>query len=317
MHPTRRHVLLAAAAFALAPALPAEAAVRRLGGPAFGGSWRAVLPGNADGDAARRALAFEIASVDAAMSPYRSSSALVRFNAARDTGWLAVAPALAQVAASALSVATLTRGAFDPTLGPIVHRFGFGPIRGGRGDPGALSVRGDMIRKEDTVLTLDLCGIAKGHALDRMAASLVALGIPDFLIELGGEVIARGRHPDGRDWLVAVEQPGTTTAQRIVRPSGLALATSGHSANGHPRRRLSHIIDPLTARPAANGLAAVTVLAPNAERADALATALLVMGPERGPDLAEAQKIKALFLADDGGGIREIMTGGFADHVEI
>lgn len=317
MRMTRRDLLMSGAAACMA-GLPADAAPARIDGPAFGSSWHAVLPATADTAAATRAVMAEIEAVDAAMSPYRGGSDLSRFNRLRDRDWIPVPAALAGLLNSALAIRARTGGAFDPTVGPIVHHFGFGPIEGGRGDADGLAVRTGAIRKADPATTLDLCGIAKGYALDRMAAALAALGHRDTLIELGGEVVALGRHPEGRAWLVAIERPGSApvTAQRILRPGGLALATSGHGANGFARPRLSHIIDPRTARPVAPGLASVSVLAADARTADALATALLVLGAEVGPDRADAQGIAALFLAEDGDEIREIMTGRFADHVE-
>ncbi|WP_347311963.1 FAD:protein FMN transferase [Defluviimonas sp. SAOS-178_SWC] len=318
MHMTRRDVLATGIA-ACMTARAAEAGPARIAGPAFGSSWHVVLPATADKAAATRAIMAETEAVDAAMSPYRADADLSRFNEERGTDWVPVAGSLCRVLDAALRMRARTGGAFDPTVGPAVGRFGFGPIRGVFGDADGLAVRGAAIRKSHPATTLDLCGIAKGYALDRIAAALAALGHRDALIELGGEVIASGHHPEGRDWLVAIERPGTNpaTAQRIVRPGRLALATSGLSANGFASPRLNHIIDPRTARPVAPGLASVSVLAADAETADALATALLVMGPEAGPALAETQDVAALFLAEDGSDIREIMTGAFADHVEI
>ncbi len=319
MKMTRRDVIVSGVAATFVAAAPAWAATARISGPAFGSSWHAVLSPATDAGAAQRAIMAVVEAVDATMSPYRAVSDLSRFNRLRSTDWVPVAPSLAGVLEAALSVRARSRGAFDPTVGPIVHRFGFGPISGGRGDADGLASRPGAIRKTDPTTTLDLCGIAKGHALDRMAAALTALGHRDALIELGGEVIAIGRHPDGRDWRVAIERPGSAlaTAQRILRLGGLALATSGLSANGIANPRLNHIIDPRTARPVAPGLASVSVLARDAQTADALATALLVMGPEAGPDLAEAEGISALFLVENGPGFREIATGDLSDHIEV
>lgn len=311
----RRLFLMTATASAALPARAAQS-VARLSGPAFGSSWHAVLPGGIDAAAARQALEVGIASVDATMSPYREDSDLTRFNLSRDTDWQDVAPMLAHTLTVALDIARLTGGAFDPTIGPLVHRYGFGPISGREaGDPAGLDARAGAIRKAAPDLTIDLCGIAKGHALDRMVAALEVLGHTDFLIELGGEVACRGRHPEGRHWLVAVEAPGGGSAQRILRLDGMALATSGHAANGFPPMGLSHIIDPKTTRPASPGLASVSVLAETAEKADGFATALLVLGPEAGPDFARTHGIAALFLTGKGPAFGETMTGTFARHV--
>jgi thiamine biosynthesis lipoprotein len=312
---TRRLFLISALAGAVLPARAAQA-VTQIAGPAFGSSWHAVLPGGIDAITARRTLMEEIAAVDAAMSPYRAGSDLTLFNRSRDTGWQQVAPMLAHTLSVALDITRLSGGAFDPTVGPLVRRYGFGPIAGpGAGNPAGLHTSPDAIRKAVPDLTIDLCGIAKGYALDRMVAALTTLGHTDFLIELGGEIACRGHHPEGRDWLVAVEAPGGSAAQRVLKPGGMALATSGHAANGFPRLGLSHVIDPRTTGPAAPSLASVSVLAETAERADALATALLVLGSEAGPELARAKGINALFLAVKGPAFQEIMTGAFARHI--
>jgi FAD:protein FMN transferase len=175
------------------------------------------------------------------------------------------------------------------------------------------------VRKAQPDLTLDMCGIAKGHALDRMVDAIEALGSKDFLVEIGGEVATRGQHPEGRPWQVAIESPdpGSQALQRVLDLTGEALATSGDRINGydHGDRRYSHIIDPHRRRPSSSDLASVSVLAPTAMRADALATALFAMGHEAGPDFAVRNDLPALFLVRDRLGIREIATGAFASRI--
>lgn len=321
MHPSRRGVLIAAAGLLFSDLLPARAAgVRVIGGPAFGTSWRITLPAAIhDGDIVTRIRAI-VGSVDAAMSPFRPDSELSRFNVARTRDWQAMSPRTCAVIRESLDIAARSQGAFDPTVGPIVGRFGFGPIReGSAGSYRGIAVRDDAVRKAEPGLTLDLCGIAKGHALDRMVAALDVARIANFLVEVGGEVFARGTHPDGRAWQVGVERPlpEPTGVQRIVRLGASALATSGDAVNGYTiaGRRYSHIIDPSRGEPVDNGIASVSVFMPAAATADALATALVAMGPEAGAAFAEREKIAALFVIREGGGLREIMTGGFADTV--
>ncbi|CAN0606667.1 unnamed protein product, partial [Ectocarpus sp. 12 AP-2014] len=129
---------------------------------------------------------------------------------------------------------------------------------------------------------------------------------------------AIGNHPTGRAWQVAIEKPATpqVTAHRVVAPRHLALASSGHSPNGYDGRvALSHLIDPSDLRPADKSLAAVSVLAPTAMRSDALATALIVLGPQRGIQCASDLGLPALFLARTDSGLTETMTGSFSDHL--
>jgi thiamine biosynthesis lipoprotein len=321
MRLTRRSVLIGAGSAFLAGALPASAAgVRVIGGPAFGTSWRVTLPEGTEEAAIAAAIRSIIDSVDAAMSPFRADSEVSRFNAFGTCDWQALSPETCAVVRQSLAVAARSRGAFDPTVGPIVGRYGFGPISGlSTGSYLDIAAREDTVKKFEPNLTLDLCGIAKGHALDRMAAALDGFRVTDFLIELGGEIFARGAHPDGRAWQIGIERPvpGPTTLQRIVRLDGRTLATSGESVNGYTiaGRRYSHIIDPHRGEPADNSIASVSVFMPAAVMADALATALMVMGPEAGVALAEFEEIPAFFVVREGGALREIMTGGFADAV--
>ncbi|MDH3236079.1 MAG: FAD:protein FMN transferase [Alphaproteobacteria bacterium] len=321
MRLTRRSVLIGAGSAFLAGALPASAAgVRVIAGPAFGASWRVTLHEEAEENPIAAAIRSIVDSVDAAMSPFRADSEVSRFNASGSCDWQALSPETCAVVRQSLAVAARSRGAFDPTVGPIVGRYGFGPIREvSTGSFLDIAVREDAVKKSEPGLTLDLCGIAKGHALDRMVAALDGFRVTDFVIELGGEVFARGAHPDGRAWQVGIERPvpGPTTLQRIVQLDGRALATSGDAVNGYTisGRRYSHIIDPRRGEPADNGIASVSVFMPAAAIADALATALMAMGPEAGAALAEYEEIPALFVVREGGALREIMTGGFADAV--
>ena len=316
---SRRALLLSAGAALLAPALPAWAAAARphvLRGPAFGASWSLVAAGAWDAEAIRDAFEAVVAATDDAMSPFRADSEISRFNRAATIDWRPLSSAACDVVGEGLRVAALTDGAFNPTVGPLVGRYGFGPIHEGRvGRPGEIEVANGAVRKARPDLSLDLCAIAKGHALDRMVAACRAQGMTDFLVELGGEVFAAGRHPSGRRWQVGIERPSPAGGfQRAVILDGMSLATSGNAVNGyaHGGRRYSHIIDPATGRPPDSALASVTVAAEAAMTADALATALYVMGPERGADFARGAGIEALFVMEDAS---EVATGGFEARI--
>ena len=318
---TRRKLIFGTGAMALCPSVPvcADTSTQVLTGFAFGGTWRLVVPASADPIIARYAVEATAARIDAAMSPWRTDSEISNFNNSLKTGWHAISADIHAVVTEALAVSRLTTGAFDPTVGPLVARFGFGPIKGISGHLDALELGEPGLRKSRTGLTLDLCGIAKGYALDLTGRALRVSGIQNALLEMGGEVLALGMHPTGRTWQVAIEQPGTGPfeVQRIVAPGRFALATSGSVPQGYdgPHGTVSHLIDPQTGRPAQGALASVSVLAPTGCRADALATALTVLGPQDGPALARQMGIAALFLTRTEVGFDEIMTAGFADHV--
>jgi thiamine biosynthesis lipoprotein len=172
------------------------------------------------------------------------------------------------------------------------------------------------LRKSSPALELDLDGIAPGIAIDRIAARLEALGIREYLVELGGEVRARGRSAAGRPWRVAVEAPlvGQRRPYALVELDGLGASTSGDYRDFRDLagRRVSHTIDPRTAAPVVHGLASVTVLHPSAASADAWATALMVLGPEEGMALARRHELAALFLTrSPDGSLLESATAAF------
>ena len=320
MLPNRRHFLACAGAGAASWALSAPtwaAQTPTFGGHAFGSYWRISVAAGERGERLRARIESVIGSVDRAMSPYRADSEISRFNAARSTGWMAVTPATQSVVAAALSMAQRCQGAFDPTVGPLVGRYGFGPITGRRsGDHRQLAVGAGAIRKHDAHLSLDLCGIAKGHALDGIVAALDGAGLGSFLFELGGEVFARGRHPSGRPWQVAIEDPraDATGLVHLVALDGQAIATSGNKVNGYEvgGRRYGHIVDPLTGSAVGTDLQSVSVMADRALLADGLATGMMAMGQERATAFARSQGLDALLLVRDGMHLKSVVTGGFA-----
>ena len=310
---SRRQILMTATAALLLPRGARAEGV--LSGPAFGSHWHANVPNAAQHDLVARIIAGIVADIDAGFSPYLPASDLSRFNVAEVNAWTEMPPEVLGLVDHGLRLNARTAGAFDPTVGPIVQRYGFGPIRGQSGDVAAIETRADALRKTAPGLTLDLCGLAKGHALDRMIAALATAGVVDLMLELGGEVRCLGRHPTGRAWQIAVEdpRPGRGGYHRIVAPGPKGLATSGHAAQGFGGT--THLIDPRQDRPADTRLASVTVLSDTAREADGLATALAALGPEDGPAFAEAENLDALFVLNDGPGLADIITGRFADHI--
>jgi thiamine biosynthesis lipoprotein len=322
---SRRDVLIGTASTTclLGMSFIAQAAQTRvIGGAAFGTYWRVTLPNGQNIRPIKAAIGEIIAIIDSALSPFRPDSEISRFNQSATTQWMTLSKDTTRVVQEGLRIATLTGGAFDPTVGPIVGRFGFGPITGHRvGTHGNIAARGTEVRKDHPALTFDPCGIAKGFALDRMVGQLDDLGLDAYLAELGGEVFARGIHPSGRPWRVGIERPGpgALTFQRILHLNGEALATSGDSVNGYvvAGRRYSHIIDPRKDLPVDNDIAAVSVIAPLAITADALATALMAMGPRQGLAVAEREKLPVLYLLRGRDGLREITSTPFNAYVSV
>ena len=310
--PNRRAVLALAAGAIAWPLAGRAGPAQTIGGTAFGTTWQALLPAGADAGAVGPAIAAAFAEVDRQMSPWRADSEVSRLNAGA-AGAHPISRDTAQVAAAALELAARSGGVFDPTVGPSVARWGFGPIRGSAAcSPSDLAVEGGAVIKHNAGATLDLCGIAKGHALDRAVALLRAADLRDALFDLGGELATLGTRPDGGPWRVGVEDPrgGAEPVAVLALPPGLAVATSGVTTQGYRAgaRLFSHIIDPRTDEPVTGALLSVSVVADTGTGADGWATALLAAGERDGPALAARMGIDALFVLADGAGLRTVPT---------
>ncbi len=278
-------------------------------------------------------------TVNAQMSTFRADSELSYFNSAPSGIWVEVSVDTLSVINEALRASALTKGAFDPTLGALSNLWGFGAGGGvyqvpswvqtnsALSDLGSRAIHTDMkrraLRKQDPAVLLDLSGIAKGFGVDRVAAYLEDNGIGHYLIDIGGELRGRGWNQQGGIWRIGIERPGHVpgTLQRIVRLNGHALATSGDYRIYFEQdgERYSHILNPVSGRSIRNSLASVTVLADTAMRADALSTALMVMGLEEGMVLAKRENIAAFFIvtypASDGLVLRETASPAFIPHL--
>ena len=156
----------------------------------------------------------------------------------------------------------------------------------------------------------DLSCNAKGYAVDRIAERLLALELPHFLVEIGGELRGHGWKPDGSPWWVQLELPHSTGPRTLVALHGLSIATSGDYRRyfEHGGRRHAHTLDPRTGRPLLHASASVSVLHPYCMQADALATVLSVLGPAAGIDLADKLDVAAVFVSRES-------DGGYTEHL--
>jgi thiamine biosynthesis lipoprotein len=156
------------------------------------------------------------------------------------------------------------------------------------------------VRKRSGGIYVDLSGWAKGYAVDKVAALLDRNELSNYLVEIGGELRVRGHNAERLKWAVAIETPSTTRrlAHSVLRLTDVGVATSGDYRNyfEHEGKLYSHTIDARSGRPVSHALAAVTVVNASAAYADAMATALLVLGPGEGPQRAEELNIAACFL---------------------
>ena len=288
-------------------------------------------------DESRRAALQEkverrLAEINAQMSTYRDDSDLMRFNRAQTTDWQAVPDALAELVDRAQRISELSAGQYDITVGPLVNLWGFGNS-GRRDTPPSQEQIADLLqrvgyrhlearrapaalRKDIAEIQIDLSSIAKGWAVDQIAELVQQDGFSNVLVEIGGEVLARGEKLPGTPWRVAIEQPlpDRRAITRIIDLRDLAMATSGDYRNffADGGRLYSHTIDPGTGMAVQHRLASVTVLADNCTDADAWATALMASGEQRGPKLAESLGLKALFLVRGEQGLEQKISTALA-----
>ena len=304
-------------------------------GPAMGTVWNAKLAGPlAQGLAPRAssAVAAALEGVVARMSTYLDTSELARFNRQPAGKPLAVSRETLAVFALARDVSEATGGAFDVTVAPAVDAWGFGPSKAQRipaaSELAAMAPRIDWraiavdanagtLAKAHEGIRADLSGIAKGYGVDLAARDLEALGATDYMVEAGGEVRARGRNADGQPWRIGIERPDAIPQQAllVVPLDGLSMATSGdyriYFEEGG--RRYCHEIDPATRAPVRDRLASVSVVAKDCAWADAMATALFVMGADRGREFATAHGMAACFIERGGNGtLLDRQTPAFA-----
>lgn len=282
--------------------------------------------------AAASAVAAALADVVGRMSHYDTASEVSRLNRQPVGDPFAVSAPTLQVFIAAQAVRAASAGAFDVAVGRAVDEWGFGPSERPRRVLPAQALQALQRQHQDGALVLDtragtltrqspvlanLSGIAKGYGVDRAAQALDALGITDYMVEVGGEIRTRGHNAEGRAWQLAIERPDAMPqrALLVVPLAGKSLATSGDYRNFfvHAGRRYSHEIDPGSAAPVGHALASVSVVADDCTIADAWSTALFVQGPERGLATAARLGLAAYFVVrGPDGAFIERQTPAFA-----
>jgi thiamine biosynthesis lipoprotein len=291
-----------------------------------------------------RGIQERIETIAHQLSRWETSSALSVLNASPSEDWQSLPPELFSALSYALSLAADTGGAYDPTIAPLVDAWGFG-TRGRRySPPSSADIAAARARvgwrkveldptnwrvRRPAGTQIDLSSMTHGFAADQVAAYLRGVGLRRHLVDVGSEIRASGDSPEGHPWRVAIERPPPDSASnpgsgddsatlRVVALSDAGIATSGNyryyfDYNG---RRYSHRIDPRTAEPITHPLASVTVIASEGMHADALATALTVLGPDEGFDYASGHDIAVLFVVRTANGFEQRMTPRFARYVD-
>lgn len=275
------------------------------------------LPANIKPEALQAELDALLREINRSMSTYDEDSELSRINQNRNPEAIALSPELYTVLKEAVRVNRLSGGAFDITVGPLVNLWGFGPELRENAVPAPTAIQQalervgiDKIELHDTEsptlhklhpeVYLDLSAIAKGYGVDRLAEHLETLNIKNYMVEIGGEIRVKGVNAQSNPWHIAIEKPSPSGRNvfKIIAPGDLSVATSGDYRNYFEQdgKRYSHTIDPRTGWPVGHTLASVTVLAATCMHADAMATAFMVLGPEKGYALALTEKLPAMFI---------------------
>ena len=275
--------------------------------------------------------------INGLMSTYDPDSELSRFNRSASTEPQLLSPLTLEALALAQQVSEATGGAFDVTVGPLVNAWGFGaadepPVAP---DPEALASLTARVGYERLTLDpasgtvakgvpdmeVDLSAVAKGQAVDRVSDVLTELGYPRHLVEVGGELRAGAAKSDGSPWRIGIEAPDAAirAVYGVVEVVDLGTATSGDYRNFYALDGVeyAHLIDPRTGQPVRHAGASVSVIHPRAMVADTWATALSLLGPDEGLEVAEREGLAALFITRDGDGFAAVATTAFRDRYPV
>ncbi|MDM8552570.1 FAD:protein FMN transferase [Desulfobacterales bacterium HSG2] len=276
-----------------------------------------------------------LGEINRSMSTYMKESEISRFNAVKSTGEkFYISDDFFQVMTIAKSLHEVTRGAWDGTVKPLINLWGFGNSEKRERIPEKEQIKSLLanigfynieiseekyLRKKNAFISLDLASVAKGYGVDQVAELIEENGFEDFLVEIGGEVFASGLRKDGGNWRVGINTPRPGAAYdavyKAVSLHNRAFATSGDYRNFFEAggRRYSHILDPVTGYPVTNGVVSVSVIADNCTLADGLATAVMVMGHEKGLELVSRLRDAECLIVvqEEDGSLTDYYSEGF------
>ena len=302
-------------------------------GQIFGTTYHITYAGTNDLDKEIRA---ELQRVDDALSMFNKQSVLSKFN--RNEKSDVSNARFNDVVRLSLQLSRETDGAFDITVAPLVNEWGFGfkhreRINASKIDSlrafvgyDKLFYEGNRLNKRDSRVTIDCGAVAKGYGVDCVARLLSSKGCTNYMVEIGGEVVVKGKNAKGKKWTIGINKPvddSTKTVsevQSILHVSDCGIATSGNYRNFYyvDGRKVSHTIDPKTGQPVQHSLLSATVLTPSCAKSDALATSFMVMGLDRAKAfLAKHKDVQAYFIFADGQGKYNVwMTEGMQKFTE-
>lgn len=267
-------------------------------------------------------------AVDGSLSPFNKQSLITHINNNEPV----VADSLfTKVFRTAEEVYAESYGAFDPTVAPLVNAWGFGFKSGIEVSPtvidslralvgmSRIALTDGHVVKEDPRIMLDFSAIAKGFGSDRVAYTLDSCGVKNYMVEIGGEIVIKGHNKKGNPWGIGINKPiddslsACQDLQTVLRLTDCAIATSGNYRNFYYKDgvKYAHTIDPRTGYPVQHSLLSATVIADDCMRADALATAFMVLGVDSAVAYCERHpEIKGYFIVAADSGKHEIVTSG-------
>ena len=306
----------------------------RLTGNTMGTTYQVTLAiGSHDTEKLKNAIDARLEEINQLMSTYIDDSELSLFNARETVECQKLSADTRYVIKSALDISEQTQGKFDVTLAPLIEIWGFDKKDTNNQIPPQeaitqllkeigyqkIQLQTDCISKLNPKLSVNLSAIAKGYAVDEIAKLIRQNGVMDYLVEIGGEVANKGTNAKGKPWRIAIESASTQSRSihRTLTPKGLGLATSGSYRNYFEKdgQRFSHTIDPTTGYPIEHTLASVTVLHQETMRADAIATAMMVMGPEASLDFANKNNLPIFMLVKEEQGFTEVYSEAYRAYL--
>ena len=303
-----------------------------LTGKALGTTWtvKVLSYQPIDENKLRTDITAKIEEAERILSHWRPDATLYQLNASLSSEPIPIPPSLHELLKHAKWTYRQTGGAFDPTIAPLVNLWGFGPVSTNRlsiprqkeidetmqvTGMNQLELLSDFkVRKKHPAVQIDLSASAKGDIIDQVCEMLDRRELGNFLVEIGGEIRASGNGKSGEGWTIGLEDgsEGKSNGLSTVNLLNYSVATSGTYRQSKPNpdsvKPASHLIDPRTGRPIEHNLVAVNVLAPTARDADALATALMILGPEEGMRKAEEMDLIARFCLREGNETRQDHT---------
>lgn len=268
-------------------------------------------------------------------SPYEAESTISKVNKNED---VKLETEFISCFERSMEISKITNGAFDITAGSMINAWGFGPEERKKMTPEIveglklitdfkkIKIHSKRIKKEIPEMKLDMNAISKGYTSDLFAEFLNKKGCENYMIEIGGEVVAKGKNAKGKTWTIGISEPNedllgsATDLQAKLKLANLALATSGNYRNFYVTedgKKYAHTIDPKSGYPVQHSLLSATVVANDCMTADAYATAFMVLGKDLGVEIARlVPGLEIYFIyADDKGENQVYMSEGFSEYL--